>query len=93
VSAASLGLHRCAVHTEGQASSTCLASITFTLHITQALIDGRAATQSITTEALSPILSTSHAVPLRVTISCALGIGDLMVTNVRECDAVEDAVA
>jgi hypothetical protein len=69
-----------------------LALIAFTLHAAEALIDGGAAPQSITTEALSPVLGTSHAVSLGFTVSYALGVGDFVVADVCECDAVQDTV-
>ena len=81
------------VHTQRQASSTSLASITLTRHVTLYVIEVRAsAGQCIRTEALSAILRASHAISFSLAISNTLRIGNLMVPNISELNTSHDAV-
>lgn len=91
--AASTGAPALLVNGEGQVTTTCLLLITLTGHVALVISQFSAANQGIAAEALPAVLSTSHAESFCVTISHAVSIGDLMMSNIGKSDAAQNAVA
>jgi hypothetical protein len=82
------------IHRQRQAPTAKLRPIPFARHIALIVADFRtSARQRVVAEALPTVLGASDTVALRITVAHAARRGGVVVAEVRERDAAEDAGA
>ena len=79
------------VDAQGQTTTADLAVVTLARKLASALIDLLGTNKLVAAEALSTVLSSGDAEATVGTVVNTLGAGDLLVTNVCELEASEDA--
>lgn len=80
------------VYAESHTTTADLRIIALTWHAAFAISNRGAGDERVGAEALSTVLSTSHAVALAFTISNTVGIGNFAVANVCQLDASHNTV-
>jgi len=81
------------VDSQSHTATTSLSGITLARHITAASCKCCAASKLVVAEALSTVFGTSHGVTLRLAVSNALGVANLVVANVGKFDTTQDTAS